>query len=113
MLRAQRVALLEQLDAIDKALAALTSPGIAVANARELDLEAAEEATRPVAPTQVKARRVLSDEHRQASIEGRRKARHARDAAAGRVREPGPAPGLARASTAARLPRLVKREKRP
>lgn len=113
MLRAQRAALLKQLDAIDTALAALTTAEIALANTRQPDTAAAEEATNPVLPTQVKPRRVLSDEHRQASVEGRRKARQVRDAAAGRVREPGPTPGLARASTAARLPRLVKREKRP
>ena len=111
LLRAKREALLEQLDAVDRALAALTAAGIIVANAQELHAaKPAEEATSPLA-TRVKPRRVLSDEHRHALAEGRRKARHARDAAAGRARETlDPAPGLAPASTATDLPRLVKRQ---
>ena len=113
MLHAKREELLDQLDVIDKALAALARAGITGANTRELQTEAAaEEATSPVVPTRVKPQRVLSDEHRQALIEGGRKARHSRDAAAGRAREmPDPSPGLARASEATGLPRLVKREK--
>jgi hypothetical protein len=112
LLRAKRKALLEQLDAVDRALAALTAAGIIVANAQELHTaKPAEEATSPVVPTRVKPRRVLSDEHRHALTEGRRKARHAKDAAAGRAREtPDPAPGLAPTSTATDLPRLVKRQ---
>jgi hypothetical protein len=95
MLRAKREDLLHQLDAVDKALAALTRAEITVAS------------TPLVAPTRVAPRRVQTDEHRQASIEGRRKAHHSREAAAGRVREalevsPKPA-------AATRLPRLVKR----
>jgi hypothetical protein len=111
-LRAKREALLDQLDAVDKALAALTAAGIIVANAQELHTaKLAEEATSPVVPTRVKPRRVLSDEHRHALTEGRRKARHAKDAAAGRAREtPDPAPGLAPTSTVTDLPRLVKRQ---
>jgi hypothetical protein len=110
-LRAKREALLDQLDAVDGALAALTAAGIIDANAQELQTATpAEEATNSVVPTRVKPRRVLSDEHRHALAEGRRKARHAKDAAAGRAREaPDPAPGLAPASTATDLPRLVKR----
>jgi len=113
MLHAKREELLDQLDAIDRALATLTGAGVTVANARERHTEAAaEEATSPVVPTRVKPPRVLSDEHRQALIEGGRKARHSRDAAAGRAREMlDPSPGLALASKATGLPRLVKREK--
>jgi hypothetical protein len=112
LLRAKREALLDQLDAVDKALAALTAAGIVVANAQELHTaKLAEEATSPVVPTRVKPRRVLSDEHRHALTVGRRKARHAKDAAAGRAREtPDPAPGLAPTSTVTDLPRLVKRQ---
>src|ERR1700730_18234484 len=94
ILRAKREELLDQLDAIDRALAALPSEGI-VANAREGHTKVAaavEEAKGPVIPargipTRVKPRRVLSDEHRHALIEGRRKARHSKEAAAGRARE--------------------------
>jgi hypothetical protein len=111
VLRAKREALLDQLDAVDRPLAALAAAGIIDANAQELPTaKPAEEATRSVVPTRVKPRRVLSDEHRHALAEGRRKARHAKDAAAGRARETfDPAPGLAPASTATDLPRLVKR----
>jgi hypothetical protein len=109
LLRAKRQALLDQLDAVDRAL---TAAGIIVATAKELHTaKPREEATSPVVPTRVKPRRVLSDEHRHALTEGRRKARHAKDAAAGRARETAdPAPGLAPGSTAADLPRLVKRQ---
>ena len=112
MLHAKREALLDQLDAIDRAIAARAGAGVTVANARERHTEAAGAgATSPVVPTRVKPPRVLSDEHRQALIEGGRKARHSRDAAAGRAREmPDSSPGLAPASKATGLPRLVKRE---
>jgi hypothetical protein len=112
LLRAKRKALLDQLDAVDRELASLSAPGIIAANAEELHTaKPAEEATSPVVPTRVKPRRVLSDEHRHAMTEGRRKARHAKEAAAGRARETrDPAPGLAPASTANDLPRLVKRK---
>src|SRR5579872_6943502 len=112
-LHAEREELLDQLDTVDRALAAPTGAGITVANIQVLHTkEAAEEATSPVVPTQVKPPRVLSDEHRQALIEGFRKARHSKDAAAGRAREmPDPWAGLALASTAPQLPRLVKRQK--
>jgi hypothetical protein len=111
LLRARREALLAQLDAVDRALATLTAAESIVANAQDLPApEPAEEATAPVVPTRMKARRVLSDEHRHALTEGRRKARHAKDAAAGRAREtPGPGPGLAPTSATTDLPRLVKR----
>lgn len=112
LLRAKREPLLDQLDAVDRALAALTAAGIIVANAQELHTaEPAEEATSPVVPTRVTPRRVLSDEHHHALTEGRRKARHSKDAAAGGARETlDPAPGLAPASTGTELSRLVKRQ---
>jgi hypothetical protein len=95
LLRAKREELLDQLKAVDKALAALGGSGGAVP------------------PTRVKAPRTLSDEHKHALNEGRRKARHAKDAAAGFARElPDLLPGLTPASSAAgREPRLVKRRK--
>jgi hypothetical protein len=108
-LHAKRTELLNQVDAIDAALAALASAGITVVNAPEPQPEAADDVTSPVAPIRVKARRVLSDEHRQALLDGRRMARHRRAVDEGRAREllaPSRAP-----SEAAGLPRLVKRAK--
>ena len=105
-LNAKRAELLNQVDAIDTALAALATAGITVVNAPE-PAEAADDVTSPVALTRIKARRVLSDEHRQALIDGRRMARHRRAVDEGRAREllaPSPAP-----AQAAGLPRLVKR----
>jgi hypothetical protein len=110
-LQAKRQALLDQLEAIDKALAIHASKGIAVANTGEP--VAPEEATSPVVATRVKPQRVLSDEHRHAVREGRRKARHARDAAAGRAREMlDPSLVFSPASKATGAPRLVKRDKK-
>jgi hypothetical protein len=92
-LRARRDELLNQLDAVQKALAA------------------AEEAESPVVSRRVKPAKVLSEEHRQALIEGGRKARHSRAASAGHARELlDPTPGLAPASQTAAPPRLVKRK---
>ena len=108
-LHAKRTELLNQVDAIDTALAALATAGITVVNAREPQPEAADDVTSPLVPTRVKARRVLSDEHRQALLDGRRMARHRRAVDEGRAREllaPSPAP-----SEAAAVPRLVKRAK--
>jgi len=105
-LHAKRTELLNQVDAIDTALAALATAGITVVNAPEPQPEAADDVTSPVAPIRVKARRVLSDEHRQALLDGRRMARHRRAVDEGRAREL-LAPSLA-PSKAADLPRLVK-----
>jgi hypothetical protein len=126
LLRARRAALLDQLDAVEKELAALTTAGItpavitpagttpAVIIAAKTDepqpAEPADQTTDAVVPTRVTPRRILSDEHRHALTEGRRKARHSKDAAAGLAREAlDPAPGLAPASTVPEVPRLVKR----
>ena len=108
-LQAKRAELLNQVDAIDTALAALASADIRVVNAPEPQPEAADDVTSPVVPTRVKARRVLSDEHRQALLDGRRMARHRRAVDEGRAREllaPSRAP-----LEVAGLPRLVKRAK--
>jgi hypothetical protein len=112
-LHAAREELLDQLAIVDKALAALTGARVTLANTPEPNsTEAAEEATSPVVARRVKSPRVLSDKHRQALIDGLRKARHSKEAAAGRAREmPDPFPGLALASTAPQLPRLVKRQR--
>lgn len=98
LLQAKRKELVHQLEAVDDALAALS--GVA-------------EASNTVVPTRLKPARTLSDEHKHALNEGRRKARHSKDAAAGLAREmTNQRPALARASGAdGRQPRLVKRAK--
>ena len=103
LLRAQRKELSDQLDAVDKALTALGEP-CGVARTTMTD----------VLPTTQKSPRTLSDEHRHALKEGRRKAHHSKEVAAGRAREASdPRPGLALASSADdQRPRLVKQKKR-
>jgi len=113
MLDEQRRELLDQLDAVDKALAALKSAGVAGADtppaepavqadtvpagavqagavqagAIPADAVPADAAEGAVVPTRVKPRRVLSDAHRQALVVSKRKAREAREATAGLARE--------------------------
>lgn len=88
MLEEQRRELLDQLDAVDKAIAALNGADKTVTETATARPHAAAEPTASaVLPTRVKSRRVLSDEHRQALIVGNRKAREARDAAKGLARE--------------------------
>jgi hypothetical protein len=114
LLRAKRKELSDQLDAVDKALAAL-GPGISSTTRPEGNPQAAAgETASEVLPTRLKPPRALSDEHRHALKEGRRKARHSKEAAAGRAREmPDPRPGLAPASSAdGQRPRLVKQTRR-
>jgi hypothetical protein len=115
LLRAKRKELSDQLDAVDKALAALAGPGMTSTTPREgKPQETAGETASEVLPTRLKPPRALSDEHRHALKEGRRKARHSKEAAAGRAREPlDPRLGLAPASSAdSRRPRLVKQTTR-
>ena len=97
ILQAQRRELIEQLEAVDRAIAALTSA------------EVVKEAL--VART-LKPKRVLSEEHKEAIAAGRRKSRTAKDVAAGRAREM-PEEGFVPAISADRseAPRLVKRQK--
>ncbi|MSO83108.1 MAG: hypothetical protein EXQ53_07405 [Acidobacteria bacterium] len=98
MLEAQRRELLDQLGAIDRALAALHSAGVAVEDPRPADPEVPSDEVPPdevpadktmstVVPRRVKPRRVLSDSHKQALVVSTRKAREARDAAKGLARE--------------------------
>ena len=112
LLRGKRKELLDQLHAVDKALAALGGLSVDVVATPERNAqEPATKAASGVLPTRLKPRRALSDEHKHALNEGRRKARHSQDAAAGRARElPESVPGLAPTSNAdGRRPRLVKR----
>jgi hypothetical protein len=115
LLRAQRQELSDQLDAVDKALAALGErrgvPGTGCEGNPE---GSAGETVTEVMPTRLKSPRMLSDEHRHALKEGRRRARNSKEVAAGRAREMSdPRPGLASALIANdRHPRLVKQGKR-
>src|SRR5438132_6584608 len=114
LLRAKREELLLQLNAVDAALAALSAFDVPVTPLPETKPAAAgEQPASTVLPTKIKAPRILSEEHKHALKEGRRKARHAKDAAAGLARElPEPSAGLTPASSAeGRQPRLVKRTK--
>jgi hypothetical protein len=74
LLREQRRALVDQLAAVDKAIAALHA-----ADAVDDDPEPATE--------HVKARRTQTDTHKHAIAVGKRNARNARDAAKGLMRE--------------------------
>jgi hypothetical protein len=115
LLRAQRNELSDQLDAVDKALAALEEPrGVLRTGSEGNPQGAAEETVTEVLPTRLTPPRKLSDEHRHALKEGRRKAHHSKEVVAGRAREMSdPRPGLALASGADdRRPRLVKQRKR-
>ena len=115
LLRAHRKELSDQLDAVDKALAALGEPSRDLRTASEGNPQGAPgETVTEVLPTRLKPSRKLSDEHRHALKEGRRKARHSKDVAAGHAREVSdPRPSLALSSSADdRRPRLVKQGKR-
>jgi len=114
LLQAKRKELVGQLDAVDRALAALSGVEGAVTMAPEENFPQAterESAPNTILPTKLKPRRSLSEDHRHALKEGRRKARHSKDAAAGFAREmPDDSSRLAGASAAhGRQPRLVKR----
>ena len=114
LLRARRKELLDQLDAVDKALAAVGARAAATTGSEKNPQVTEGDTAGEVLPTRLKPPRRLSDEHRHALKEGRRKAHHSREAAAGRAREmPDPRPGLAPASGGdGRGPRLVKQTKR-
>ena len=74
------------------------------------DSSSESERAEAVVTTVVKSARVLSDAHRRALSEGRRRSLHAKEAAAGRAREAlSPGRGLTSASVDADQPRLVKR----
>jgi hypothetical protein len=115
MLERKRQELLQQLDAVDNALAALRSApaGDIVAESVEEPQTAEAPATTspPLVPTRVKPKRVLGEAHKQALAIGRRKARAAREAASGLAREmPDDSfvPALA-SQSANQPPRLVKK----
>jgi len=104
-LLAERARLLNHIDAVDQALAALRGTAVPAPPAAEVAraLPAVPEVTR-LAP-----KRVLSDEHKRKLSDGRQRARHAKEVATGTAREPlSGVPALAAAPTS-ETPRLVKR----
>src|SRR4030095_14961715 len=109
LLRAKRKELIDQLDAVDKALSVLIGvPGTVTIAPEANPPETSEPTPHTVLPTRLNPARTLSDEHKHALTEGRRKARHSKDAAAGFAREltdlpPGVAPGSRARSHAPRL----------
>ena len=111
-LKATRRELAQQLEAIDKAIAALTSAPQSADVAAVPDATAAAPSdTTPPGPTRLKPKRVLADAHKEAMAKGRRRAREVKEAAAGRARElPDDSfvPALARTS-GAQPPRLIKK----
>lgn len=109
VLQAKREELAVQLDAVDKALAALSGLTGDRSATPPKNPSATTEPDPSVVPTRLKPRRTLSDEHKHALTEGRRKARHSKAAAAGHARELSDhAPALG-PSADGRQPRLVKR----
>ena len=114
-LKAQRQGLLNQLAALDQAIAGLAgTPSADVDHRKDAARETVERVASPrsrVIPTRIKANRTLSESHQQALTAGRRKAREAKDVAAGLAREmPDESfvPALAPRS-GSQPPRLVKR----
>jgi hypothetical protein len=88
MLEGQRRELVDQLAAVDKAIAALNGTAAAGGDARPAQPHIPTEDP-PATPLarRVKEKRVLSDAHRQAMLAGRRKTREAHDVAKGLARE--------------------------
>jgi hypothetical protein len=78
MLEEQRRQLLDQLAAVDKAIAALNSAA---------EVAPVEDVATPVVPRRVESKRVLTDAHKDALKAGGRKARAAKEAAKGLARE--------------------------
>jgi hypothetical protein len=113
ILQAQRRELIEQLDAVDRAIAALTSAAGGARSDEGRTAETLKHAPGDRVARTVKPKRVLSEAHKQAIIAGRRKGRAAKEVAAGRAREmpeEGFVPSIA-AGSGSDAPRLVKRQK--
>jgi hypothetical protein len=117
-LQATRRELTQQLDAIDKAIAALMSAApsaeLAGAPAGVPAVAAGAEQTDapPLDAVRLKPKRILNDAHKEALARGRRRAREVKEAAAGRARElPDDSfvPALAPVS-GAQPPRLIKKQ---
>lgn len=114
LLKEQRRELLDQLVAIDKAIAALNGAPSAEVDHVDEQPQTPDVSPRtavPIVPRVVKPKRVLGESHKQALTEGRRKARRAKDTAAGLAREM-PDESFVRALGArggSQPPRLVKK----
>jgi hypothetical protein len=118
-LQATRRELTQQLDAIDKAIAALVSAapsaepaGVPADIPADVSGAGQTDAPSPLEPMRLKPKRVLNDAHKEALARGRRRAREVKEAAAGRARElPDDSfvPALASAS-GAQPPRLIKKQ---
>ena len=112
ILEEKRLELADQLDAVDRAIAALNSAGTPVAETRPADPDVpAEHTASAVLSGPVKPRRVLSDAHKEAVSAGKRRARAAKDVAKGLAREmPDDSfvPAI-KTRAASQPPRLVKR----
>ena len=88
MLEGQRRALVDQLAAVDKAIAALAGTAAAGGDAHPAQPDIpTEDPPATTLPRRIKQKRVLSDAHKQAMIAGRHKAREAHDVAKGLARE--------------------------
>jgi hypothetical protein len=88
-LEEQRRELLDQLESIDRSIAALNGVGMTIEETRPSEPDVpAEHTASTVLPRRVRPKRVLSDSHKQAVIVGRRNARAAKEAAKGLAREP-------------------------
>ena len=72
LLRAKRKELIDQLDAVDKALSALIGVARTVTMAPDANPPEAPERMNTVLPTRLNPPRTLSDEHKHALKEGRR-----------------------------------------
>ena len=112
MLEENRQELADQLNAVDRAIAALSSARTPVTKTRPAEPDVRAELTVSAAlPRPVEPRRVLSDAHKEAISAGKRRARAARDVAKGLARElPDDSfvPAI-RTRGDSQLPRLVKR----
>lgn len=112
MLEEKRQELADQLNAVDRAIAALSSGSTPVTEKRPAKPDVRAELTVSAAlPRPVEPRRVLSDAHKEAISAGKRRARAAKDVAKGLAREvPDDSfvPAI-RTRGDSQLPRLVKR----
>ena len=112
MLEEKRQELVDQLDAVDREIAALNSARTPVTETRPAEPDVrAELAVSAVLSRRVEPRRVLSDAHKEAISAGKRRARAARDVAKGLARhvpDDSFVPAI-RTRGSSQSPRLVKR----
>jgi hypothetical protein len=113
LLLAKREELLDQIDALDRAVAALRGEVITSTWRVEEQTPTAVDQTGTVVIQKMRPKRVLSDEHKQNLMEGRRKARLAKGIASGEIPESASAEFVpALAVSVDETPRLVKKTAR-